>query len=116
MISRAGASSVAELAAAGRAAILVPLPNATDDHQTANAKQLADIGGGVYHAQHELNAAKLAAEITCLFGDAEQLARMGRNARKLAMPDAARKIADYALSLCDDNKKQLAQRISGGQL
>ena len=115
VISRAGASSVAELAAAGRAAILVPLPSAMDDHQTANAHQLANIGGGLCRAEAELDAASLAADISTLFGDGEQLAQMGHNARKLAMPDAAKAIADYALALGDNNSQQPTLSISGGQ-
>ena len=115
VISRAGASSVAELAAAGRASILVPLPSAMDDHQTANAHQLANIGGGLCRAEAELDAASLAADIITLFGDGEQLAQMGHNARKLAMPDAAKAIADYALALGDNNSQQPTLSISGGR-
>ena len=115
VISRAGASSVAELAAAGRAAILVPLPSAMDDHQTANAHQLANIGGGLCRSEAELDAVSRAADISTLFGDGEQLAQMGHNARKLAMPDAAKAIADYALALGDSNSQQPTHNISGGQ-
>lgn len=115
VISRAGASSVAELAAAGRAAILVPLPSAMDDHQTANARQLAGVGGGLCRAEAELDAATLADDITNLFGDEEKLAQMGQNARKLAMPDAAQTIADYALALGDNNGRQPAHSFSGGR-
>ena len=115
IISRAGASSVAELAAAGRAAILVPLPNAMDDHQTANARQLAGVGGGLCRAEAELDTATLANDITNLFGEEEKLAQMGRNARKLATPHAAQVIADYALALGDNNGRQPAHSISGGR-
>ena len=115
VICRAGASSVAELAAAGRAAILVPLPSAMDDHQTANARQLASVGGGLCRVEAELDAASLADDITDLFGDEEKLAQMGHNARKLAMPDAAQAIADYALALGDNNNRQTAHSISGSQ-
>ena len=115
VISRAGASSVAELAAAGRAAILVPLPSAMDDHQTANARQLASVGGGLCRAEAELDAATLADDITNLFSDEEKLAQMGRNARKLAMPYAAQTIVDYALALGDNNSQQPAHSISRGR-
>ena len=115
MISRAGASSVAELAAAGRPAIFIPLPSAVDDHQTANAQQMADIGGGLCRNQAKLDAATLANDIAQLFGDPEHLARMGHNAQKLAMPDAARVIADYALAIGSDSKRYKARSISGGQ-
>ena len=63
----------------------------------------------------ELDAASLAADIITLFGDGEQLAQMGHNARKLAMPDAAKAIADYALALGDNNSQQPTLSISGGR-
>ncbi len=115
VISRAGASSIAELAAAGRAAILVPLPNAMDDHQAANAKQMVNVGGGLCRAESELSATSLAADIASLFGDGNQLAQMAQNARKLSMPDAARAIADYALALNKDNDRQAAHGVSRGR-
>jgi UDP-N-acetylglucosamine--N-acetylmuramyl-(pentapeptide) pyrophosphoryl-undecaprenol N-acetylglucosamine transferase len=86
-----------------------------DDHQTANAHQLANIGGGLCRAEAELDAASLADDISTLFGDAEQLVQMGHNAQKLAMPDAAKAIADYALALGDSNSQQPTHNISGGQ-
>ena len=115
VICRAGASSVAELAAAGRAAILVPLPSAMDDHQTANAQQMASVGGGLCRAEAKLDASILAKDITNLFGDEKRLAQMSQNASKLAMPNAARAIADYALALADRKGRQLAQSFSGGR-
>ena len=69
VISRAGASSVAELAAAGRPAILIPFAGAMDDHQTANALQLESAGGGICLAEAELDAAALAARITTFLSD-----------------------------------------------
>ena len=58
VIARAGASTIAELTAAGRPAILVPLPSATDDHQTANAREMARSGGARVIAQHQLHAGR----------------------------------------------------------
>ena len=99
VISRAGASSIAELAAAGRAALLVPFAGAMDDHQTANARTFEATGGGICLAETELSATTLAGHLSRLLGDASQLGAMGRAARSLAMPDAAARIADYALMM-----------------
>jgi len=99
VISRAGASSVAELAAAGRAAILIPFAAAMDDHQTANARQLETAGGGRCLAEAGLDADSLAAVITEMLTDHTALAAMGANGRSLAAPEAADDIAAYALSL-----------------
>lgn len=99
VISRAGASSVAELAAAGRAAILIPFAAAMDDHQTANARQLETAGGGRCLAEAGLDADSLAAVITEMLADHTALAAMGASGRSLAAPEAADDIAAYALSL-----------------
>ena len=99
VISRSGASSVAELAAAGRAAILVPLPSAMDDHQTVNAAQLADIDGALLLPERGLSAADLASAMTELLTTPGRVIAMGDNARQIATPDAAARIADYALGL-----------------
>ena len=99
VISRAGASSVAELAAAGRAALLVPFAGAMDDHQSANARTCEATGGGICLAEAELSATVLSDHLSRLLDDAPRLAAMGKAARSLAMPDAAARIADYALRL-----------------
>ena len=99
VISRAGASSVAELAAAGRPAILIPFAGAMDDHQTENARQLEAAGGGVCLAEADLDPAALAARMADLLSDADRLAEMGHKARGLAAADAADTIAGYALDL-----------------
>jgi len=107
VIGRAGASSVAELAAAGRPAILIPLPGAMDDHQSANANQLARVGGGICLKETGLSAHHLADALTSLLGDAGTLTAMAKNARKLGMPNAAGRIADAALALAGGHKLQL---------
>lgn len=94
VVSRAGASSVAELAAAGVPAVLVPLPGAPGDHQTANARALADVGGAVVVADGELDGSRLAAEIDSLAADPGRLDGMGRAARAAARPDAAAAVVD----------------------
>jgi UDP-N-acetylglucosamine--N-acetylmuramyl-(pentapeptide) pyrophosphoryl-undecaprenol N-acetylglucosamine transferase len=95
-VQRAGASTVAELATAGVPSILVPLPGAPGDHQTANARRLADAGGAVVVPDGELDGDRLAAEIDRLLGNPAVLETMGRAARTLARPDAARDVARLA--------------------
>ena len=99
VISRAGASIVAELAAAGRPAILIPFAGAMDDHQTENARQVDAAGGGVCLAEAGLDPAALGARMADLLSDADRLAEMGHKARGLAAADAADAIAGYALDL-----------------
>lgn len=92
VIARAGASTIAELTAAGRPAILVPLPSATDDHQTANAREMAKEGGARSIAQSDFTPERLAAEIEALGLDT--LAEAGAHARACGRPDATRALAD----------------------
>jgi UDP-N-acetylglucosamine--N-acetylmuramyl-(pentapeptide) pyrophosphoryl-undecaprenol N-acetylglucosamine transferase len=99
VISRAGASSVAELAAAGRPALLVPFAGAMDDHQTMNANQLASVGGGHCLAETDLTADKLAAHLSAMLQDPARRATMGKAARSLAAASAAADIADWAIEL-----------------
>jgi len=98
VICRAGASTVAELTAAGRPAILVPYPFATDDHQTANARALAEAGGGWLMPQSSLSAQALAERLASLLGTPALLARAAHNAHAIAHVDAARHLADL---VCD---------------
>ena len=97
VICRSGALTVAELAVVGVAAVLVPFPHATDDHQTGNARFLADAGAAILMPQDTMNAEKLAG----LLGDFSQqrnmLLEMACRARQLAMPDAARRVAEQCL-------------------
>ena len=99
VIARAGASTVAELAVVGRPAILVPYPYATDDHQTANARAIADAGAGWLMPQTELTGERLAARLTALIADATALEGAASRARDLGIADAAERLADLALAL-----------------
>jgi len=99
VIARAGASSVAELCAVGRASILIPFPFAADDHQSGNARSLAGAGGAVVLAQAEATPERLAAEIGALACDPHRRARMARAAQRLGRPDAARTVALDLLDL-----------------
>ena len=94
VISRAGANTVGELAAAGKAAVLIPFPGATDQHQLGNARALARVGGARIIEQHELTPERLAAEVRDLFAAPGKLTEMERAARTLARPDAASRIVD----------------------
>jgi UDP-N-acetylglucosamine--N-acetylmuramyl-(pentapeptide) pyrophosphoryl-undecaprenol N-acetylglucosamine transferase len=96
MVGRAGASTVAELAAVGMPAVLVPLPGAPGDHQTANARALVDAGGATVIPDEQLGTDRLAAELDALLADPAHLAAMGRAARSLARPDAAVAVAALA--------------------
>jgi undecaprenyldiphospho-muramoylpentapeptide beta-N-acetylglucosaminyltransferase len=93
-ICRAGGSTVAELAAVGLGAILVPLPIATRDHQTANAAPLVRAGAAVVVADDQLDVDRLEAELTPLLAEPGRLEAMARAARTLARPDAAERVAD----------------------
>jgi UDP-N-acetylglucosamine--N-acetylmuramyl-(pentapeptide) pyrophosphoryl-undecaprenol N-acetylglucosamine transferase len=99
VLCRAGATTVAELAAAGRAAILVPYPFAADDHQTWNARSVEEAGGAEVLLDRDLTGPLLASRILSLASDPARRAAMGRAARSLAQPDAASRIADVAESL-----------------
>jgi UDP-N-acetylglucosamine--N-acetylmuramyl-(pentapeptide) pyrophosphoryl-undecaprenol N-acetylglucosamine transferase len=92
-VCRAGASTIAELTVAGVPAIYVPFPAATGDHQTANARAVADAGGGVLVPDADLTAERLAEELDGLVGDADRLAAMSTAARALGRPDAADRVA-----------------------
>jgi UDP-N-acetylglucosamine--N-acetylmuramyl-(pentapeptide) pyrophosphoryl-undecaprenol N-acetylglucosamine transferase len=94
VIARSGATTLAELAAAGKPAILVPLPTATDDHQRKNAAVVAAAGAAVVVDERELTGDSLAAAIGAVASDPDRRRRMAAAARALARPDAAQRIAD----------------------
>jgi UDP-N-acetylglucosamine--N-acetylmuramyl-(pentapeptide) pyrophosphoryl-undecaprenol N-acetylglucosamine transferase len=93
-IGRAGAGTVFELAALGKPSILIPYPHAADDHQTANARMLSDIGGARIITQDKLSPARLAEVIIAFMDNRVSLKKMGEQARRAAKPDAAKAIAD----------------------
>ncbi len=102
VIARAGASTIAELTAAGRPAILVPLPSATDDHQTANAREMARAGGARMIAQSDFTADVLSQQVAAIAGEPEALANAAARALSVGRPHATRDLAD------------LVERIAGG--
>jgi UDP-N-acetylglucosamine--N-acetylmuramyl-(pentapeptide) pyrophosphoryl-undecaprenol N-acetylglucosamine transferase len=97
-IGRAGASTVAELAAAGRPSLLVPLPNSADDHQAINARYMEEAGAAWVMTQTEFQPAALGRRLYNLFRDGERLAAAAASARRLARADAARRLADLVLN------------------
>jgi UDP-N-acetylglucosamine--N-acetylmuramyl-(pentapeptide) pyrophosphoryl-undecaprenol N-acetylglucosamine transferase len=99
VVSRAGATTIAELAAVGRAALLVPLPTATDDHQKKNADVFARAGAAEVIEQKELTGGLLADRLLALAGDPARREAMAAAARRMARPDAAKRIVDRLLEL-----------------
>jgi UDP-N-acetylglucosamine--N-acetylmuramyl-(pentapeptide) pyrophosphoryl-undecaprenol N-acetylglucosamine transferase len=93
VVARAG-GSVAELAALGRPAVLVPYPYATADHQRKNAEWMAAAGAAAVVADAELDGARLARLVRELIGDRERLAAMAAASRRAGRPDATQRVAD----------------------
>jgi UDP-N-acetylglucosamine--N-acetylmuramyl-(pentapeptide) pyrophosphoryl-undecaprenol N-acetylglucosamine transferase len=96
VLARSG-GSIFEVIAVGRPAILVPFPFATADHQTANAEWMRSGGAATVIPDAELNAERLAGEVTAVLGDEARLRSMAAAAHRMAKPDAARRIADEVL-------------------
>lgn len=97
VICRAGAITVAELSAGGMASVLVPFPHAVDDHQTANARFLADQGAAILLPQSQMTPEGLAGTLRDL--DRPRLLEMARKARALGKPEAARTVAQRCMEL-----------------
>jgi UDP-N-acetylglucosamine--N-acetylmuramyl-(pentapeptide) pyrophosphoryl-undecaprenol N-acetylglucosamine transferase len=99
VVCRAGATTLAELTAAGKPSILIPLPTATDDHQRKNAEALAVAGAAEVLVQADANGEAVARRIESLARDVGRRDQMAAAARRMAKPDAARVIVDRALAL-----------------
>jgi UDP-N-acetylglucosamine--N-acetylmuramyl-(pentapeptide) pyrophosphoryl-undecaprenol N-acetylglucosamine transferase len=102
IVCRAGATTLAELAAAGCAAVLVPFPGATDDHQRRNARVLADAGAAGLLDQNDLTPPRLVETIETYLADEARLAGMRAAVRAFATPDAAERIVDRVLALAGE--------------
>ena len=96
VIGRAGASTIAELTAAGRPAILIPFPSATDDHQTANAREMTKAGGARTIPQTDFTPQVLARQIEAMAADPQALANAAARSLSVGRPHAARDLADLA--------------------
>ncbi len=99
VVSRAGAGSVSEICAVGRASVLVPFPHAADDHQATNARTIAGEGAAVWLRQEAADGVRLASELERLLGDADLRRAMATKARLFGKPDAAMTIARDLLEL-----------------
>lgn len=102
ILCRAGASTVAEIAAMGKPAIFIPFPHAADDHQTKNARALVQAGAADMIPEKELEARKLAEKIEYYAAHPELLKKMAEKAKKFGKPDAAAHIAEICFSLFDE--------------
>jgi len=98
IVSRAGMSTVSELAAAGKPSILVPLPTAADQHQLRNAEAMERIGAARMVLDSEFNGPRLVEEVSRLARDPVRLKAMGEAARGFAKPGAASRAADVLMS------------------
>jgi UDP-N-acetylglucosamine--N-acetylmuramyl-(pentapeptide) pyrophosphoryl-undecaprenol N-acetylglucosamine transferase len=97
VVSRSGASTVAELSAIGRPAILVPLPHALDQDQLFNARVLEEAGGAVVIAQNDFSLQHAAGELAALLADPQRLAVMAAGAKSTGTLDAADRLAELVL-------------------
>jgi UDP-N-acetylglucosamine--N-acetylmuramyl-(pentapeptide) pyrophosphoryl-undecaprenol N-acetylglucosamine transferase len=98
VVCRAGASTVAEVSAAGCATLLVPFPHAVDDHQTRNAQHLVRAGAALLVQESELTPERLAVMMGALLGDRARLLRMAECARSVAWTNSTNRIADETLA------------------
>jgi UDP-N-acetylglucosamine--N-acetylmuramyl-(pentapeptide) pyrophosphoryl-undecaprenol N-acetylglucosamine transferase len=99
VVARSGAMTSAEIAAAGRPALLVPFAAATHGHQEANARALEKAGAAVVLTEHEATPERVAESLTSLLANPLRLAEMGSAARSLAKPDAASRFCDLVLDV-----------------
>ena len=99
IICRAGAMTLSELAIRGRAAVLIPSPHVTDDHQYKNARLIADAGAAVVFRESEITSDLLSETVSELLENTNKRRRMEDSVKSFAMPDSVERIADEALSL-----------------
>ena len=104
LVSRAGATTLAELAVLGKPAILIPYPHAADDHQMKNGEYYSQGGGAVVYGQEELSAEKLGAAIRVILTDPGRLEQMGRAMAEMGIPDAPDRIIGCCLRLLKKKK------------
>lgn len=100
VICRAGASSLSEFEAVGKASILIPSPNVAENHQFHNAMALVNNGAAVIIEEKDLTGEKLTQEVNRLLSDREALRALGENAKKMAIPDTVERIANILSDLC----------------
>ena len=103
VISRSGAMTVSELAAAGKPSLLIPYPHAVDDHQAINAQYLVDARAAVMFRQERLSGEKIAEMILYAMTESEELSQMGQRARSAARAEAVDEIVNYLSILASKN-------------
>jgi UDP-N-acetylglucosamine--N-acetylmuramyl-(pentapeptide) pyrophosphoryl-undecaprenol N-acetylglucosamine transferase len=108
IVARAGAGTIAEITAVGRAAVLVPFPRAADDHQRRNAEALAHVGAAVSVRQEEADAGRLASEIQRLLSDDVARTSLADRARARGKPSAAYDVAADLLFVAGIEKRRPA--------
>lgn len=104
VVSRAGATTLAEIGVVGLPAVLIPYPFAADNHQQKNASWYAESGAAVVFEEKRVNGARLAREILLIMKDEERLARMSASMKKLGIADAAERIVSLCLDLSKKNQ------------
>lgn len=105
VVSRAGATTIAELTTCGKAAILIPYPFAAGNHQKANAEKLWDLGAAQMILDSELNGSTLSSVIRHLFNDPDLISEMEMTSRSIGRPDATKKIIELIVSLVKSKKR-----------
>ncbi len=111
VIARAGASTVSELAVAGRPAILVPYPHAKDNHQYYNARMLENVGGGWIIEQDKFTPDSLKAKMAALLASPEKLESAAKEAKSTGKPDATKKLADFVEKMASTDKTEIKKLI-----
>lgn len=112
LLCRSGASTVAEVTAAGKPAVFIPFPRAADDHQRRNAEALAKRGAAQLVPESELTSERLVDVVASLLNDRARLRQMGEEARKLAHPQAAEEIADLAARVAGIARRSAGESAS----
>ena len=105
LVSRAGATSLAEICVLGLPSILLPFPYAADNHQEYNARMVAERGGALLRRESDLESAGLAVDILKIITDPEEMKRMGAKAREVSFPDASDAIVKECLALVGQGKE-----------
>ncbi len=113
VVSRAGATTIAELTALGKPALLVPYPFATNDHQRVNAEEVVRVSGARLILDRDLTGHRLALELQALLDDPSALAEMGRAAQGLGRPHAASHVADLVSQLAEEGRGERSPRRAG---
>jgi UDP-N-acetylglucosamine--N-acetylmuramyl-(pentapeptide) pyrophosphoryl-undecaprenol N-acetylglucosamine transferase len=114
VLCRAGASTLAELWAVGRPAILVPYPFAHADHQTSNARAAVDAGAATLLPDQEMSGPRLVAAVTALIGAPGKLSEMAASSRALGRPDAAGAVLEIVWEMAGQPPASISEKVQQG--